>query len=118
MYTVSTVGCAILLLSSFVTADLTRIELHKRPDEELIASHLKRENDAFRAALHLEEKTTERNLRANALKKGETHCRLLVLLDSTSTTPDAAPLALAIGKAFSTEKHRVVMSGVHVHTYS
>jgi Eukaryotic aspartyl protease len=37
-----------LFLASTVTADLARITLHKRPDEELVAAYLKRENEALK----------------------------------------------------------------------
>jgi len=67
-----------LFLSSFVTAEVTRITLHKRPNDELIAAHLKRERDALYQVLHLngkKEDEASRNLRATttsgALQKGE-----------------------------------------------
>lgn len=46
-------------MASSVTADLARVTLHKRPDEELVAAHLKRENEGLRAVLHLDHENTE-----------------------------------------------------------
>eukprot|EP00529_Nitzschia_sp_RCC80_P021465 CAMPEP_0113456344 /NCGR_PEP_ID=MMETSP0014_2-20120614/8838_1 /TAXON_ID=2857 /ORGANISM="Nitzschia sp." /LENGTH=413 /DNA_ID=CAMNT_0000347793 /DNA_START=57 /DNA_END=1298 /DNA_ORIENTATION=+ /assembly_acc=CAM_ASM_000159 len=57
-----------LFLASSVTADLARITLHKRPDEELVAAHLKRENEALKLQISAEgvtdktEKTMEQGL--------------------------------------------------------
>jgi hypothetical protein len=59
-------GCISLLLASCVTAKVTRIPLHKRPDEDVIAAHLKRENDALLGVLHMDAKDVDdstRNLR-------------------------------------------------------
>lgn len=66
-------GCVSLLMASSAMADLTRINLHKRPNEELIAAHLKRENDALRDVLHLQKDAISRNLRGEIeeLTKGE-----------------------------------------------
>ena len=68
------VGCVSFLLASVALADdsLTRITLHKRPNEELIAAHLKRENDALQQALTMT--APARHLRVTGqedLKKGE-----------------------------------------------
>ena len=61
-------------------ADVTRVTLHKRPDEEVIAAHLTRERDALLKILHLNEEkddpSTTRRLRSSTLaveelKKGE-----------------------------------------------
>jgi hypothetical protein len=51
-----------------VTAEVTRIPLHKRPDEDVIAAHLKRERDALLDVLHMDAKSKDiddsaRNLR-------------------------------------------------------
>jgi len=60
-----------------VTAEVSRITLHKRPNDELIAAHLKRERDALYQVLHLngnEDDKASRNLRATttigALQQG------------------------------------------------
>eukprot|EP00980_Cylindrotheca_fusiformis_P031514 scaffold26495_cov103-Cylindrotheca_fusiformis.AAC.1 len=73
-------GCATLLLVSAVTADVTRVTLHKRSDEEMINAHLKRERDALLTVLHMEngersdedegERAAARNLRGS-LSGGE-----------------------------------------------
>lgn len=57
-----------LMASSVVTASISRITLHKRPNDELIAAHLKRERDALYQVLHLnkEDSPNSRNLRAGA----------------------------------------------------
>lgn len=60
-----------LLASSVVTADISRINLHKRPNEELIAAHLKRERDGLYEVLHMNlnednDAKSSRNLRAGA----------------------------------------------------
>jgi len=39
--------------ASVVTADVARIKMHKRQNEDLIAAHLKRERDALYEVLHL-----------------------------------------------------------------
>lgn len=68
------VGCVSFLMASSAMADLTRVTLHKRPNEELIAAHLKRENDALHQVLHLNKETTSsRGLRGveEPLKKDE-----------------------------------------------
>lgn len=76
------IGALSLFLSSVVvTAEVSRIKLHKRPNDELIAAHLKRERDALYQVLHLnkeEEVQSRRNLRsetsltdADILKKDE-----------------------------------------------
>jgi hypothetical protein len=61
-------------MASSVVADLTRIPLHKRPNEELIAAHLTRERDALLEVVHMgtttKETTNLRGLEEN-LKKGE-----------------------------------------------
>lgn len=47
-------------------AEMTKVTLHKRSDEEMIAAHLKRETDALKGALHLQnnnEESPARNLR-------------------------------------------------------
>ncbi|MGK3743648.1 MAG: hypothetical protein ACI90V_010507, partial [Bacillariaceae sp.] len=52
-----------------VTADVSRIALHKRPNDELIGAHLKRERDALLSILHLnkeEQDVSSRNLRATS----------------------------------------------------
>lgn len=50
-------GCVSILSSlvaaSVVTADVARIKMHKRQNEDLIAAHLKRERDALYQVLHL-----------------------------------------------------------------
>jgi len=55
-----------LVAPSVVTGSISRITLHKRSDDELIAAHLKRERDALYQILHLnkEESSNSRNLRA------------------------------------------------------
>ena len=60
---------SLLLLSSVVTAEVSRIALHKRPNDEMIAAHLKRERDALLSILHLnkEEKESSRNLRSTGV---------------------------------------------------
>lgn len=56
-------------------ADVTRVALHKRSDEEMITAHLKRERDALLEVLHLnenEEGAETRSLRGEAtLETGE-----------------------------------------------
>lgn len=75
-------GCASLLstlmASSIVNADVARIKMHKRPNEDLIAAHLKRERDALYEVLHLNKEAdakSSRNLRSAgdevALQKSE-----------------------------------------------
>lgn len=75
-------GCAgilsSLMASSVVTAKVTRIALHKRSNEDMVAAHLKRERDGLYEALHLgktDATTNSRNLRAGegsvALKDSE-----------------------------------------------
>jgi len=50
-------------------ADLTRVTLHKRSNDDLIGAHLKREADALKKVLHLktdgEDETASRNLRGD-----------------------------------------------------
>jgi len=41
------------MASSVVNADVSRIKMHKRPNEDLIAAHLKRERDGLLGVLHL-----------------------------------------------------------------
>jgi len=68
-------GCVSLLsslmASSVVTADVSRINLYKRPNDELIAAHLKRERDGLYEVLHLnlnkEDAAKSRNLRATVV---------------------------------------------------
>lgn len=68
-------GCVSLLsslmASSVVTADVSRINLYKRPNDELIAAHLKRERDGLYEVLHLnlnkEDAAKSRNLRATVI---------------------------------------------------
>lgn len=57
---------SMLVAPSVVTGSISRITLHKRSDDELIAAHLKRERDALYQILHLnkEESSNSRNLRA------------------------------------------------------
>jgi len=64
-------GCATLLsslmASSIVNADVSRIKMNKRPNEELVAAHLKRERDGLLQVLHLNKEAdtvNSRNLRA------------------------------------------------------
>jgi len=64
-------GCATLLsslmASSIVNADVSRIKMNKRPNEELVAAHLKRERDGLLQVLHLNmeaDTVNSRNLRA------------------------------------------------------
>lgn len=71
-------GCiSLLLASSAAVAELSRVTLHKRPDEELVAAHLKRERDALYEVLHLKQElpAQDRHLRAGAvasmIQKGE-----------------------------------------------
>jgi saccharopepsin len=63
------------MASSAVVADLSRVTLHKRPDDELIAAHLKRERDALYKLLNLkgnQASLESRHLRASFnLEKGE-----------------------------------------------
>ena len=74
------VGCVALLATSVVTtAKVIKIELHKRPDDELIAAHLKRERDALLQVLHLdtihhndkevEEESDVRHLRGGGMEE-------------------------------------------------
>jgi len=65
-------GCASLLsslmASSVVNAEVSRIQMHKRPNEDLIAAHLKRERDALYEVLHLNKEADaakSRNLRSS-----------------------------------------------------
>lgn len=59
------------MASSVVTADVSRINLYKRPNDELIAAHLKRERDGLYEVLHLnlnkEDAAKSRNLRATVV---------------------------------------------------
>jgi len=69
-------GCISLLAASTVTAELSRVTLHKRPNEDFIAAHLKRERDALYEVLHLQKDTkASRSLRGaeeeDALQRGE-----------------------------------------------
>eukprot|EP00537_Pseudo-nitzschia_pungens_P001650 CAMPEP_0172365390 /NCGR_PEP_ID=MMETSP1060-20121228/9299_1 /TAXON_ID=37318 /ORGANISM="Pseudo-nitzschia pungens, Strain cf. cingulata" /LENGTH=403 /DNA_ID=CAMNT_0013088657 /DNA_START=117 /DNA_END=1328 /DNA_ORIENTATION=+ len=75
-------GCVSLLslltASSVVTAELSRIALHKRSNEEMVAAHLKRERDGLYEALHMTKEgpaVNKRNLREGvtnvALEKSE-----------------------------------------------
>lgn len=71
-------GCAALLSSLMaVNAGMSRIKMHKRSDEEMVAAHLKRERDALYEVLHLPKEGDEaqsRNLRGDAdikLEKAE-----------------------------------------------
>lgn len=66
-------GCVSFLLASSAMAELSRVTLHKRSDEDLIGAHLKRERDALREVLHLQKETNSRNLRGanEELKGGE-----------------------------------------------
>ena len=59
-----------LLVASSVTA-ATRIPLYKRSDEELIAAHVKRENEALKQVLHMDgaSASKESNLRHRSLQK-------------------------------------------------
>jgi len=66
-------GCVSLLslltASSVVTAELSRIALHKRSNEEMVAAHLKRERDGLYEALHMTKEgpaVNKRNLREGA----------------------------------------------------
>ncbi|KAG7343927.1 aspartyl protease [Nitzschia inconspicua] len=54
------VGCISLLLlaSSAVMADMSRVTLYKRPDDELIAAHLKRERDTLYQMLNMKQDDT------------------------------------------------------------
>ena len=53
---------SLLLLSTVVTAEVSRIALHKRPNDEMIAAHLKRERDALLSILHLNKEEKESSL--------------------------------------------------------
>lgn len=71
-------GCAALLSSLMVVnANMSRIKMLKRSDEEMVAAHLKRERDALYEVLHLSKESDEaqsRNLRGDAdikLEKAE-----------------------------------------------
>jgi len=69
-------SCVSLLLASSAMADLTRVTLHKKSNDELINAHLTRERDALKEVLHLgqsEGSSESRQLRgeAAALQKGE-----------------------------------------------
>jgi len=57
-----------LVAPSAVTGSISRITLHKRSNDELIAAHLKRERDALYQVLHFnkEDSSNSRNLRAGA----------------------------------------------------
>lgn len=65
-------GCAALLsslmTSSVVNAEASRVKMHKRSNEEMVAAHLKRERDALYNVLHLKESdaSKSRNLRASS----------------------------------------------------
>lgn len=65
-------GCVSLLsslmTSAVVKADVSRITLHKRSNDEMVAAHLKRERDGLHEALHLSSNgpaATSRHLRAS-----------------------------------------------------
>ena len=70
----SPIGCVGLLLASSAvvsttTAELSRVTLHKRPDDELVAAHLKRERDALYDVLNVKKifssaEEEQRHLRA------------------------------------------------------
>jgi len=58
-----------LMASLVVNADVSRIKLHKRPNEDLIAAHLQRERDGLLQVLHLNKEVDAakgQNLRAAA----------------------------------------------------
>lgn len=68
------VGCVSLLMASSAMADMTRITLEKRSNDELIAEHLKRENEALKTMLQFQvEHSTSHHLRGEVelLKKAE-----------------------------------------------
>eukprot|EP00536_Pseudo-nitzschia_multiseries_P003213 jgi/Psemu1/252441/estExt_Genewise1Plus.C_480016 len=71
-------GCVSLLsslmASSVVAAELSRIALHKRSNEEMVAAHLKRERDGLYEALHLNQDGPAANKRN--LRVGETNVAL------------------------------------------
>jgi len=64
-------------MASSAMAEMSKITLQKRSDEDMIAAHLKRETDALKAVLHLqnedEDESPSRNLRGEVetLKGGE-----------------------------------------------
>mmetsp|Transcript_13919 Transcript_13919/g.28718 ORF Transcript_13919/g.28718 Transcript_13919/m.28718 type:complete len:400 (-) Transcript_13919:140-1339(-) len=70
-------GCAALLsslmTSAVVNAATSSIKMHKRPDEEMVAAHLKRERDALLGVLHMTEadEAKSRNLRGDIVKESE-----------------------------------------------
>jgi len=65
------------MASSVVNADVSHIKMHKRPNEDLIAAHLKRERDGLLGVLHMNKDGDEaksRNLRGDdtiTLQKSE-----------------------------------------------
>jgi len=74
------IQAALIALSSLATASQAldqekkaaiTVPLHKRPDSELIAAHLKRERDALWVVVDAPATEEERSLRGVALRKGE-----------------------------------------------
>ncbi|CAJ1952280.1 unnamed protein product [Cylindrotheca closterium] len=69
-------ACVSLLLASSAMADLTRVTLHKKSNDEMINAHLTRERDALKQVLHLDQSqgsSESRQLRgeADSFQKGE-----------------------------------------------
>jgi hypothetical protein len=73
----SPVACVSFLLASSAMADVTRVTLHKKSNDEMINAHLTRERDALKEVLHLGQSSQgaseSRQLRGEAatLQKGE-----------------------------------------------
>ena len=61
------------MTSAVVNAATSSIKMHKRPDEEMVAAHLKRERDALLGVLHMTEadEAKSRNLRGDIVKESE-----------------------------------------------
>lgn len=61
-------------MASSAVADMQKVSLHKRSNEEMIAAHLKRETEALKEVLHLSPATKEldnRQLRGASVQDGE-----------------------------------------------
>lgn len=52
-------GCLSLFLASSALAEVQKVTLHKRSNEEMVAAHLERETEALKKILHLQPETTE-----------------------------------------------------------
>jgi hypothetical protein len=70
-----------------VTADVSRITLHKKPNEDLIAAHLKRERDALLKVLKVgggikDDDTTTKNLESRGVRGSSTSSSSTTLTDT------------------------------------